>query len=506
MISFRELSMSKLLRSWSWIPLALFLVLLLHASTLGLSDDEAYYWVLAQKLRAGFAFHPPAVIWSIGIFQVLFGWLFGAGSVMLVRLPACLYSAGILRLALSWIDEVTKNSADRKILRAALAILAVPGIFALSWMIVPDLPLLFGYMLAFVATWRLCSAGAPERKHLAMLVCGIALSILSKYSGALVVVSSGLAVLVSARREFRLKIFRAILIGSIIGLVPIIIWNATHGWASILYQIKDRHGGAGLSISRYAKFWGSQLLLAGPVTVAAFFMMIKRSRGPGFDQVLRYALIWAVPAALVFCLQPLVSDFKPHWALVAWLPVALWLGCEFSKGFGRWWTKLHLGYGLAVSVLVLLSCHVPIGTLVLGAFGRSFDPKLDVSNDLYGWSALKNDMLLTLNRNDISLPLVGSRYQTSSQAAFALADVDRVSFIPRDAKQMDEWPDLKVAEGQGPGWPKLTRPVLFVADNRYDAGPAFAGARCGRLQRYSASRFGYLAKRIDLWRCEPVGE
>src|SRR3712207_6666951 len=58
--------------SWLWIPAAVFVVQLLHGATLGLTDDEAYYWVLAQKPAWGYAYHPPFVAWSIAASEALF--------------------------------------------------------------------------------------------------------------------------------------------------------------------------------------------------------------------------------------------------------------------------------------------------------------------------------------------------------------------------------------------------------------------------------------------------
>ena len=32
---------------------------------LGLSDDEAYHWVLAHRPAFGYAFHPPGMAWMV---------------------------------------------------------------------------------------------------------------------------------------------------------------------------------------------------------------------------------------------------------------------------------------------------------------------------------------------------------------------------------------------------------------------------------------------------------
>ena len=55
----------------------------------------------------------------------------------------------------------------------------------------------------------------------------------------------------------------ALLLGSALAAIPILIWNAGHEWASILYQIRDRHGDLNLSWVRYGRFWLVEILCLG---------------------------------------------------------------------------------------------------------------------------------------------------------------------------------------------------------------------------------------------------
>src|SRR5690606_15448185 len=125
---------------------------------------------------------------------------------------------------------------------------------------------------------------------------------------------------------------------------------------------------------------------------------------------------------------------------------------------------------LFFAALGMFLCHVPLLPWASVAFtGRiDPDPRWDVTNDMYGWDGLKEFLA-----NRETLPVVGARYQTAAQAAFAMGAVERVSLIPRDRKQLGEWVDLGVSDSQGPAWPRLNSPVYFVADNRYSGGPEF---------------------------------
>jgi hypothetical protein len=486
------------------IPFLVFAVILIHGSLVGLTDDEAYYWVLAQKPALGYAFHPPAIGLVVALSQAMFGWLFGHHSAMLVRLPAAVCSAGMVALGIRWMESAGAGEAASR--RGALALVSFAGIFALSWMIVPDLPLFLGWTIAYFATWLICFSETAGFLEFGMLAVGLTLAILSKYSGVLAGASAAGGILLWAPRERRIKGLAAVVMGGLMAAVPILAWNATHQWASILYQVRERHGDAHLSLVRYLRFWAIELVLAGPALVIFSVSLMRRWLRRMATRAESYAMIWVIPGAAVFFLQPLWSEFKPHWALIVWWPLALAFACSWAQPGGerlRGLIRLHISYGLTLIALVLFCCYVPVGNLMMARYGH-LDPKLDVTNDLYGWPELRQFVLAQGGEEALHMPMVGSRYQTASQAAFAMGEGTRVTMLPRDQKAMDEWPDLGVSENQGPVWPRLTAPILFVADNRYDSGPDFPGAHCEKKWTLERQRAGLAAKTIFIWKCAPA--
>ena len=160
----------------------------------GLTDDEAYYWVLAQRPALGYAFHPPAVAWFISLSQILFGWLLGTHSSAVVRLPAALSIATMVWIGSKWSGN-----------KAGLICVSFAGFFALSWMMVPDTPLFLGWMTAFYGTWRLVAEPSKKNEKItnALIFSGCALALLAKYSGGLVAVSSIWSILIWTRGRKR---------------------------------------------------------------------------------------------------------------------------------------------------------------------------------------------------------------------------------------------------------------------------------------------------------------
>lgn len=510
----------------SMIPLALFILLLIHGSLLGMSDDEAYYWVLAQRPALGYAFHPPAIAWIIALFQLFGSWFISfchllhlpftlkLNSSFWVRLPAALLVAGTLALALRWLKIASNANAKEGLGRGLLVLISFAGFFALGWMMVPDLPLFFGWMLAFYGTWKLCFENdSKSQADNTMIFLGVLLTILSKYSGIFVAASCLISIFLFAPRPKKVAAFIAVLVGSSLAIAPTIMWNATHSWTSILYQLRDRHQGGELSLLRYGRFWLLEALLAGPIVILYIFNVIKQAalgfepnKSPNKSKVkARFFLAWIIPPAAVFCVQPLWSDFKLHWAFIVWWPLALYLSLETTHRF-KWPAKIQVAYGLTLGGLILLSCHLPLGNFIVSTFSHEYDPKIDATNDLYGWSEFHQ---FVINTNADSIAIVGSHYQTAAQAAFAMGSGAKVTMLPKDMNALrassnnsnGEWPSLGVSENEGPEWPRLTASVLYVADNRYDAPPAFKQSECHKLGRLEKTRFSFKAKWIDLWKC-----
>jgi 4-amino-4-deoxy-L-arabinose transferase-like glycosyltransferase len=229
------------------LPLGVFAAILLQGATLGLTDDEAYYWVLAQRPALGYAFHPPMIGWSVALAQGLLGWLFGHHCAGLVRLPAAVCGALYVWLASRWIERTGASHPQR----GGWVMAAFAGIYALVWMIVPDLPLFAGWTLAFTATWAICFGERAGGLELAQLALGTAIALLSKYTGVLGGASAFAAILLWAPRERRLPALGALALGGLCAAVPVLWWNSQHEWASILYQLRERHGEAHFSALRY---------------------------------------------------------------------------------------------------------------------------------------------------------------------------------------------------------------------------------------------------------------
>jgi hypothetical protein len=196
------------------------------------------------------------------------------------------------------------------------------------------------------------------------------------------------------------------------------------------------------------------------------------------------AFLW--PPLIIFGLQPLLAPFKLHWGLPVWLVVMVWLlrdRTSMPTGIVR--AQKVIGWG--VYAFLGFAFQYP----VLTQWGS---PLLDPSSDLRGWSQLAPFVQEKLGVKALDLRVVGSRYQTASQAAFHWPAPSRVTLFPKRGTEILEWPDL--APGR----------FLYVADERYSDPPTVPWANCRNLGRVDQTVANVRGKWIQVWDCLPIGQ
>lgn len=469
-----------------------------QAWTLGVSDDEAYYWVLAQNPSLGYAYHPPMVAWAIAALD----WIPVIPRELKLRLPSILFSLFYWWIGVRWVHQIKCKQGGTSPSHSDIAWLLIPGLIGAGWMAVPDLPLLTG--------WALCFAGisSPRARWSApALLAGSAMGVLSKFSAVLYIASAAACLWFEAPREKKPRLMAALVMGTILGVLPTLYWNHLNDWAALRYQFVERHRSGGKwDTLRYLKFWATQLILAGPALLASLALVFRK-----WERSRLFIMAWVIPAALIFWIQPAFSDFKPHWALIAWWPLGLLVATLRDRP--RWLDQLQWGWSLSIILAFSILTQVPVqGALTRWWTGLEPDPRMDVTNDMVGWRNLPAFINEKLGQEASQLPVTASRYQTASQAAFSLMGSGQssrlVSLVPKSLAEGAEWPSLAdagVVEREIPGreWPTLTRPVLYVHDLRYHTAPAFPGADCKKLGVLETRRWDLPAREVHLWRCDP---
>jgi len=207
------------------------------------SGDEAEFWTWSRRLDWSYFARGPLIAWLIRFASELLGalsqWL--TGSLMFaLRLPAVVLGAltawGIFRLA-----SLTIGS-QRSALVAVLLLPAVPVLAVGGVLMTCDTPLVCCWTWAAVWTLRALQSGKLRIWAAAGLIAAV--GVLAKYTMLAFPASVGLFLLLSPcyRRELRQSRFWLMAsLCVILGLAPILAWNALHHWVAF-GQLADRVG------------------------------------------------------------------------------------------------------------------------------------------------------------------------------------------------------------------------------------------------------------------------
>jgi 4-amino-4-deoxy-L-arabinose transferase-like glycosyltransferase len=422
----------------AWVVWLIFATALLRVGfgwALGLGVDESYMVASGRRLALGYFDHPPISWWM----QWAAAHLFGTDAPLAVRGPF------ILTFALStWLMyRLGATVADRRAgLWAAVALNLSPvfGVTTASW-VLPDGPLdcaLLGAALCLVSALStpLTLAGEVWLSWLAAGLCaGVAL--LSKYSAVLTIGGAVLFLLTSpshrrwlARPEPYVAGLLALAVFS-----PVVIWNATHGWASFAFQ-GDR------ALGWQIRPWLPITVLAGEALfvlpwiwaplMAAFIAALRR--GPADWQSWLLCCLGAPPIVLFVLISAWSSQrVMFHWAAPGYLMLFPLLGRAIAEWIGVPWVRRVMA-GTAVFVVgavIVVSTQTRLDWMhqVIVAVANH-DPDVEGID----WTSLRDELVA----RDLLGPgvIVGvPNWRDAGKIAYALGPGATVTVLNTDARQ-----------------------------------------------------------------------
>jgi 4-amino-4-deoxy-L-arabinose transferase-like glycosyltransferase len=430
---------------------ALTLCRLVVAGIAPLAPDEAYYWIFSRALAPGYLDHPPMVaLWiragtalvgqgALGV--RLLGPLAGAlGSLLLFDAAERLWCAKGQPFAPLVRSGREANQAGREAARNAIrpptTATAHPGLTAASGshpgvtaaalfnatllagvgavIMTPDTPLLFFWTGCLWAIARLLHSGRPAWWLAIGLFAGLAM--VSKYTALLLWVGIGLWLLwvPSQRHWWRSPMLWA---GALLGalcVLPVVLWNAEHGWASLLRQggrVEDWHP------ARAAQFLGellgSQIGLATPLVFLLCLVGVGwaarrawRDRDPAWSLLAALTL----PGAALFVQHALGDRVQGNWPAILY-PAAAIAATGLS---GHRWLRMRwpaVALGLAITMLVYVQASSFALTVPTG-----IDP---ISHQLAGWGGLAGSVETVRHAQGASF-IAADDYGVAAELARAL--------------------------------------------------------------------------------------
>ena len=351
------------------------LVLLVWLHPFTLIEDEAHYWEWSRRLGWSYYSKGPGVAWAIAASTALLG-----DAAWAVRIPAVIASAVGSAACAGLANDIFK---DRRVaFLSALAYQCMPGVFITGIVMTIDGPYLACWALATWAGWRaLTGAGRWSWVGLGL---SLAAGFLFKYTAVLLPIGM---LLFAVLRRGHLRITRSrgwVLAGvgcALLGVLPIALWNAGHGWATV-HHLLGHMGLPGGDVTptqgkgwHYDPMWtleffGLQFGAAGavfPLVVLGFINKKKAARrgvagwspaGPA------YLFCVAAPIILLYLGVTLFTRVEANWAMAAFVSLAPAAGWTALDGYHRRDKPIMFVWRLCVGILIVMIAGTPVLALL----------------------------------------------------------------------------------------------------------------------------------------------
>lgn len=362
---------------------------LLFAASLGLGIDESYMVAAGRRLQLSYFDHPPIAWWL--------AWaaahLLSSERPVVVRLPFILLFA--LTTWLMYRVTAALYGARAGLWAAVLANLCpVIGVTAATW-VLPDGPLfaaLLGAALCLIAALP-AEGKAAWGWWLGAGVCaGLALS--SKYSAGLTIL--GAVGFLLTQREGRRWLARPqpyiAGLAALLMFAPVLIWNAEHGWVSLLFQ-GSRAGGRFNPFGPLVSLAGGALFMLPWIWLPLMLCGYEAWRRGPADPGRWLLLCLAAPPIVFFTLVALWSHVLFHWAAPGYLLLLPLLGDAIARRQGDSRTRRSIRRWLAATAAIVLLVLAFVASEVRFDWLPAVVPLAkDPAIDAVDWTSLRREL------------------------------------------------------------------------------------------------------------------
>ena len=398
---------------------------LAFAAHLPLFPDEAYYWAWSTHPAAGYFDHPAGIAVVIRLGTSVFAPFGGKYSELAVRLGPVIagWIAALVTTLTAW--RVTQASRDRDaaMLWAAIIITVMPLAAAGLILATPDSPVLAATSLTLYCVVRALEQPCRSRASLRWwLLTGVALGLAfcSKYTSIFVPVGVVLAIVLHPEARPRLREpgpYLACVLATLVFL-PVLVWNAHHGWISFVYQI--RHGLSAPAGSALVAAWkhegdllGGQAGLVSPILFVMMAIAVVRSLRRSASPAEFILAMVALVSFAFFVYSAIRQRVEPNWPAPAYIPAIVLLAAIPWSRAGRAWLRAGVALAAVMSLVIYAQAITPILPL---------RPDRDPIARAFGWRelAVTADSAARTGASETHSAtwLAGDRYQEASEIAF----------------------------------------------------------------------------------------
>lgn len=407
---------------------------LVYGANLGMAQDEMYYWQWSRHPELSYYDQGPGIAYCIKLGTSLLG-----VTPVGVRLTNILIGAGT-----GWLTYLTvwRWAGRPAALWTLLLILVAPLLAAGGVLATYDGPQVFFWAAALYALTRTLQEDRVGGWYVVGVLVGLGL--LCKLTMLLFAPSVLLLLLLVPRYRRWLATPHPWLAFAIalVFFLPVLIWNATHGWMGFLHTVtlgSRRRGAAPLRW--FGDFLGGQAIALGPLLFLAELYAVGRLArrlvawlrsgtesepiwGLSADAA-RFLTAFSAPTLALCLLVSLKSKMEINWPapthLMGLACVAVWFAHAWANGkrSARGWVAASV----ALSVLLTLLAFFPALPTYFGA--RLSAKATQKLNETYGWTPIMEYVQrarTTLEREGKPVFVSGINYRSNSALAFGLPD------------------------------------------------------------------------------------
>jgi hypothetical protein len=395
---------------------------------IGLGPDEAQYWTWSQQLDWGYYSKPPGIAWLIWIGSQLFG-----NTELGVRSEA-VFVGSLIPLAVFWLAYHCQLTPRACFWSGVIMAFSPLGLLSTFFAITDG-----GMVLFWTLSSALLALAIQRQTPLPYIWLGIAI-----LGGALFkwpIYLFWVLVLASAYVYPRIaswKLGLGVLI-SLLGLLPSVIWNSQHEWATFRHVFATLKGGSQPHVGSQANlgaFIGEQLLLLSPILGILLALAFKKLFCS--EQPLNRSVKWCGWVSLgilgLTSVMALFQKMQGNWAVFAYPTAIVFLcGVFLEEKRSRCWLQGGLACGGVLMGLIFL----------IQSSGR-LPYTLSPFRHHLGWNSL-SPILEHEGYRPTEHFLFGDKYQTSSLLSFYGKEQKRAYFLNLHGirkNQFSFWPRM----------------------------------------------------------------
>ncbi|MDT8394926.1 MAG: glycosyltransferase family 39 protein [bacterium] len=336
------------------------LLRLIYAVSLPLSGDEAYFWEWARHPALCYYDHPPVAGWILWVTRHLFG-----DTVLAVRIVAVMTGSLVTAVVYRYTLDIT--GLARSAAWTGLLAMGIPVLAGLGVLYTTDTPVLAAGTLGGYLFHRAVNRGDRKSWPLAGLCFAVLYG--SKFLGVPIIAASFLYLIARPDKRPLLKTpgpYTAWGL-SLLGLIPVLIWNAQNGWATFIFNFGSRHASSSLSPGNVFDYLVGQAAGLSPLLLVIGIPVLARAGFPWRERDGDRAtagFLALVPLGGFLALS-LATKVGIHWPAVGvpFLAVSVGAALTADRKPGRWF----FGTLALAWIMTALLFAVPLAAKLLPA-------------------------------------------------------------------------------------------------------------------------------------------